>query len=64
MCSPIKKAPSVRSRPLVIPRSRRKDNIKLDYKLIDSEGVDWIDLAQDRDKLRAAVKMSVKFWTT
>jgi len=31
------------------------DNIKMSLKEIGIEGVDWIDLAQGRDKWRAAV---------
>jgi len=46
-----------------MPRNRREDNIKLDYKLIDLEGVDWIDMAQDTDKLRADVNTLMNFWT-
>jgi hypothetical protein len=42
-------------RPLGRPRSRWEDNIKTDHKAIGSEGVDWIDLAQSRDKLQAVV---------
>ena len=29
--------------------------IKIDLKEINSDGVDWIDLAEDRDKWRAIV---------
>jgi hypothetical protein len=38
-------------------RSRRKweDNIKMDLRAIGSGGMDWIDLAQDRDQWRALV---------
>jgi hypothetical protein len=31
------------------------DNIKIDLKEIGWEGMDWIDLAQDRDQWRALV---------
>jgi hypothetical protein len=37
-------------RPLGRPRGRRMDNIKLDLLEIGWGGVDWIGLAQDRDK--------------
>ena len=37
-------------RPLTRPRYRWEDNIKLDLKEIVWEGLDWIDLAQNRDK--------------
>jgi hypothetical protein len=32
-----------------------EDNIKIDVTEIDSVGMDWIDLAQDRDQWRALV---------
>ena len=35
--------------PLGRPRSRWEDNIRMGHKEIGSEGVDWIDLAQDRE---------------
>jgi hypothetical protein len=41
-------------RPLGCPRRRWEDNIKMDLKNI-GWGMDWIDLAQDRDKWRALV---------
>jgi len=34
-------------------KSRRRE---IDFNQVDWEGVKWIDLAQDRDKLRAVVK--------
>jgi hypothetical protein len=40
-------------RPLGRPIRRRVGNIKMDLLGIDWEGVDWIGLAQDRDKRRA-----------
>jgi len=41
-------------RPLGRPRRRWEDNIKMELK--DEElGVDWIELAQDRDRWRALV---------
>jgi hypothetical protein len=41
-------------RPLGTPR-RRWDNIKMDRSEIRFGDVDWIDLAQDRDRWRALV---------
>jgi hypothetical protein len=42
-------------RPLGNPRRRWVNNIKIDPLEIDWGGVDWIGLAQDRDKWRALV---------
>jgi hypothetical protein len=42
-------------RPLGRPKIRRVDNIKIDLREIGWGGVDWIDLAQDRDQWRALV---------
>jgi hypothetical protein len=40
-------------RPLGRPRCKWVDNIKIDLREIGWDGMDWIDLAQDRDQLRA-----------
>jgi hypothetical protein len=37
------------------PRSRWVDNNKIDLTEIGWDGMDWIDLAQDRDQWRAVV---------
>jgi hypothetical protein len=42
-------------RPLRRPRSRWEDNIKMDLREIGFGDVDWIHLAQDRDRWRAVV---------
>jgi hypothetical protein len=42
-------------RPLGRPRRRWVDNIKMDLLETDWGGVDWIGLAQDKDKWRALV---------
>ena len=42
-------------RPLGRPRRRWKDNIKMDLQEVGCEGMDWIDVAPDRDKWRALV---------
>jgi hypothetical protein len=44
-------------RPLRRPRRRWVDNIKIDHREIGWGGMDWIDLAQDRDQWRALVNM-------
>jgi len=38
------------SRPIARPRSRWDDNIKMDLQEVGCEGMDWIELAQDRDR--------------
>jgi hypothetical protein len=45
----------VGKRPLVRPIHRWVDNIKMDLLQIGWSAVEWIDLAQDRDKWRALV---------
>jgi hypothetical protein len=42
-------------RPLGKPRRRWVDNIKKDLRKIGWGGMDWIDLAQDRDQWRNLV---------
>jgi hypothetical protein len=42
-------------RPLGRPRRRWVDNITMDLREIGGDGMDWIDLAQDRDRWRACV---------
>jgi hypothetical protein len=44
-------------RPLGRPRRRWEDNIKMDVREIGFGDVDWIDLAQDRDRWQALVNM-------
>jgi hypothetical protein len=41
--------------PLGRPRRRWEDNIRMDLRGIGWSGMDWIDLAQDRDQWRALV---------
>jgi hypothetical protein len=38
-------------------RHRWVDNIKMDFREIEWGGMDWIDLAQDRDQWKALVNM-------
>jgi len=42
-------------RPLRSPRRGWEDNIKKDLQEVGCGGVDWIDLAQDRERWRALV---------
>jgi hypothetical protein len=37
------------------PRRRWEDNIKMDLREVGWGGMDWINLAQDRDRWRAVV---------
>jgi len=43
------------NRPLERPRSRWEDNIKKDFHEVGCGDMDWIELAQDRDRWRALV---------
>jgi hypothetical protein len=49
-------------RPLGRPRHRWVDNIKIYLRKIGWDGMDWIDLAQDRDQWRALVNMIMNLW--
>ena len=42
-------------RPLGRPRFRWEKNIQMDLNEVGCGGIDWIDLAQDRDRWRALV---------
>jgi len=42
-------------RPLRRPRRRWKDNIRMDLREVGCGCVDWMDLAEDRDRWRALV---------
>jgi hypothetical protein len=44
-------------RPLGRPRHRWDDNIKMDLQEVEGGGMDWIKLAQDRDRWRALVNV-------
>jgi hypothetical protein len=46
-------------RPLGRPRRRWVDNIKIE---IGWDGLDWIDLGQDRDQSRALVITVMNLW--
>jgi hypothetical protein len=49
-------------RPLGRPRHRWKDNIKMDLQEVRWGGMDWIDMAQDRDRWRALVNVVMNLW--
>jgi len=42
-------------RPLGRPRRRWEDNIMMDLREVGCGGIDWFELAQDRDRWRALV---------
>jgi hypothetical protein len=44
-------------RPVGRPTHRWVDNIKMDLREIGWDGMDWIDLAQDKDRWRALVNV-------
>jgi len=48
-------------RPLGRPRCRWEDNIKMDLQEVGCGGMDWIELAQDRDRWRALVNSVMNF---
>ena len=43
-------------RPLGRPRLRWEDNIRMDLQELGYGGMDWIELAQDRDRWRVSLK--------
>jgi hypothetical protein len=49
-------------RPLVRPRRRWVDNIKIEPTVIGWGGKDWINLAEDRDQWRALVNTVMNLW--
>ena len=48
-------------RPLGRPRRRWEENIKMDLQEVGCGGMDWIDVAQDRDRWRALVTAVMNF---
>jgi hypothetical protein len=49
-------------RPLGRPRHGWMDNIKIDIRELGLDGVDWIDLAEDRDQWWALVNTIMNLW--
>jgi hypothetical protein len=54
----------VGKRPLGRSRRRWVNNIRMDLLEIGWGDVDWIDLAQDRDKWRAFVNVVMNIWVS
>jgi len=48
-------------RPLVRPKHRWEDSIKKDLQEVSLEGMDWIDLAKDRDRWLAIINAVMNF---
>ena len=49
-------------RQLGTPRGRWEDNIKIDVQEVGRGGMDWNELAQDRDRFWAVVNAVMNFW--
>jgi hypothetical protein len=49
-------------RPLGRPRRRWVNNIQMDFREIGWNGMDWIDLDQNRDQWRALVNTVMNLW--
>ena len=51
-----------RKRKLGRPKRRWEDNIKMDLQEAGCGGMDWIELAQDKDRWRALVNAVMNLW--
>ena len=49
-------------RPHVRPGRRWKDNIKMDLQEVECRHMNWIELAQNRDRWQALVNAVINFW--
>ena len=49
-------------RPLGIPRHRWEDNIEMDLQEVGCGDMEWIELAQDRDRERSLVNTAMNLW--
>jgi hypothetical protein len=48
--------------PLGRPKHRWEHNIVMDFRKLDVGGMDWIDVAQDRDRWWALVNAVLNLW--
>jgi hypothetical protein len=51
-----------RKRSLGRPRRRCVNDIKVDFREIGWDGMDWIDLGEDRDQWRVLVNTVMNLW--
>jgi hypothetical protein len=49
-------------RPMGRPRRGWEDNIRMDFQEVGCGGVDWIELAQNRNRVRALVNAVKNLW--
>jgi hypothetical protein len=49
-------------RPLGRPRRKWEDNIEMDVQEVGWGGMDWIDMAQDRDRWLTVVSAVMNLW--
>ena len=50
--------------PLGRPRRRWEDNIKMDLQEVGCGGMDWMELAQERDRWWALVSAVMNLWVS
>ena len=48
-------------RPFGRPRHRREDNIKMNLQEVGCGCMDWLELAEDRDRMRALLYVVMNF---